>query len=260
MIKETPRERIILPLDVGSIDEALKLFDTLRNYVGNFKIGLEFLFSMLANLVSPKVKAPVAYHNLTKARNLFAGIVPSLFLDGKFCDIPNTVKGASIAVSSMGVSMFNVHASAGREAIKAAVANKGESLVLGVTVLTSISDEECVSIFGMHPEEKVLDFSAMLLAEGADGIICSPKELKVLGVEKGLGKLIKATPGARPEWASKDDQKRVMTPHEAILAGADYLVIGRPIAKPPKEIGDSVQAAILVAEEIARALQERSEQ
>lgn len=258
MIEESAKERIILPLDVPKIGEALRLHDALCGHVGKFKIGLEFIFSMLAGLLSPKVEGTVAYHNLTKARDLFHRVIPSLFLDGKFCDIPNTVKGASLAVSGMGVSMFNIHASAGREAIKAAVASKGESFVLGVTVLTSISQEECQSIFGAFPDEIVHQFADMLLEEGADGIICSPKELEILEEEE-YDNLIKVIPGVRPKWASKGDQKRVMTPYDAIMAGADYLVIGRPITSPPEEIGDSVQAAILVAKEIAEALEERDE-
>ena len=166
------------------------------------------------------------------------------------------MKGASVAISRMGVRMFNVHASAGKEAILQAVANKRNSLVLGVTVLTSIDGDECVSIFGEEPRDKVIEFATMLVDAEADGVICSPQELEALKVFDP-GVLLRVTPGVRPKWAAIGDQKRVMTPGEAIKAGADYLVIGRPITKPPPEIGGPVEAAKKIAEEIVQALERR---
>lgn len=176
------------------------------------------------------------------------------FIDAKLHDIPNTIKGASVAISRMGVRFFNIHASAGPEAIKAAVVNRGHSQVLGVTVLTSIDSETCVSIFGGQPKEKVLDFVKLLANAGADGVICSPQELQIIRDDVVFNDLLLVTPGVRPEWAAAGDQKRIMTPAEAIKAGADYLVIGRPILKPPKEIGSPVEAAKRIAEEIASAV------
>ena len=155
--------------------------------------------------------------------------------------------------------MFNIHASAGAEAIKAAVAVKKNSLVFGVTVLTSIDDSECVSIFGDKPNHKVVDFVSMLAENRADGTICSPKELSFLGASEVFSGLLKATPGVRPDWAVLGDQKRVMTPAEAIKAGADYLVIGRPITNPPAEIGSPVEAAKRIADEIASAISQKGE-
>ncbi len=210
----------------------------LASHVGCFKVGLELLTAVGA----PKVVEFV--HSL-------GGVV---FYDGKFNDIPNTVGGAAKAVAEMNVKMFNVHASAGKKSIEAAVANKGNSLVLGVTVLTSIDDEECISIFGDWPGPIVLLFAKNLAAKGADGIICSPKELELLGKQDELAGLMKITPGIRPEWYPAQDQKRTMTPREAILAGASALVIGRPITKPPKEIGSPKNAVKLIGEEIALAL------
>ena len=231
------KERIIVALDVDSLEKALSLVEQLHPHVGCFKAGLELLTSEGAPKVVQAIKE--------------AG--GKIFYDGKFDDIPATVAGASKAVVKLGVEMFNVHASAGRESVAKAVANKGNSRVLGVTVLTSIGSEECVSIFGDEPGPKVLQFAKMLAEVGANGIICSPQELELLGQQPELAKLLRVTPGVRPLWAAVGDQKRVMTPGEAIKAGASYLVIGRPITQPPSEIGGPVEAAKKITEEIASA-------
>ncbi len=233
------KDRIIVALDVDSLDKAKSLVESLAPHVGCFKVGLELLTAVGA----PKVVEFV--HSLGG----------QIFYDGKFNDIPNTVGGAAKAVAGLNVKMFNVHASAGRKAVEAAVTNKGSSLVLGVTILTSIDEEECVSIFGGKPGAKVLQFSRMLKEVGADGIICSPQELELLGKQKELDSLLKITPGVRPEWAAAGDQKRIMTPAEAIKAGATALVIGRPITKPPAEIGTPADAAKKIAEEISEILE-----
>lgn len=232
------KDRIIVALDVDSLRRARSLVKSLAPFVWCFKVGLELLTAVGA----PRV---------VKFIHSLGGQV---FYDGKFDDIPNTVGGAAKVVAGMKVKMFNVHASAGRESIKAAVANKGNALVLGVTVLTTIDEAECISIFGDKPGPKVLQFSRTLLEVGADGIICSPQELKLLGKQEELGELLKITPGVRPEWAAVGDQKRIMTPAEAIKAGATALVIGRPITKPPAEIGTPVDAAKRIADEIAAVL------
>ncbi|MCX6718442.1 MAG: orotidine-5'-phosphate decarboxylase [Candidatus Staskawiczbacteria bacterium] len=249
-----PKDRIILPLDVSSAQEAQKLVDKLTGHVGMFKIGLELIYSIMASLLVEENADAIGA--LRFFRNLMKSISGAHeFLDTKLADIPNTVGKASLAVSSMGVKFFNVHASAGLKAIEAAVANRGLSQVLGVTVLTSIGEEECRdSIFGDVPGKKVLYFAKMLKKAGASGIICSPQELVLLRENHELDDLLIVTPGVRPEWASTDDQKRVMTPGEAIKAGADYLVIGRPITKPPESVGSPVDAAKRIADEIQAAL------
>lgn len=248
-----PKDRIIVALDVDDPIRAMSLVEDLASRVGCFKIGLEFINSMLASLIAPKAQE-LAVGNLQTIRELFKLLKGNILWDGKFDDIPNTVGGASKGVVRIGVKMFNVHASAGKEAVAQAVANKGNSLVLGVTVLTSIAEDECVSIFGDKPDNKVLHFARMLNEAGADGIICSPKELATLSGASAFDGLLKVTPGVRPAWAAKGDQKRVMTPADAIKAGADYLVIGRPIRQPPEEIGSPVEAAKKIAEEIAGAI------
>lgn len=233
------KDRIIVALDVPSLEQAGQLIAELAPYVGCFKVGLELLTAE----GGPSAVRFVHEHG------------GQVFYDGKFCDIPNTVGNAAKAAARLGVKMFNVHASAGQKAIEAAVANKGGSLVLGVTVLTSIGKmedgtDECLSIFGGEVSAKVKQFAQMLADAGADGIICSPKELGVLNDFT----LLKITPGVRPEWAAAGDQKRIMTPAEAIKAGATALVIGRPITKPPEGIGTPADAAKKIAEEIQQAL------
>ena len=232
------KDRIIVALDVDSLDKAKSLIESLAPHVGCFKIGLELLTAVGA----PKVIEFI--HSLGG----------QVFYDGKFDDIPNTIGGASKAVAGLNVKMFNVHASAGIEAMMAAVANKGQSLVLAVTVLTSIEENNANLIFGGPSKAKVLQFARDAKLAGCDGIICSPQELELLGKQKELSSLLKITPGVRSEWASVGDQKRIMTPAEAIKAGATALVIGRPITKPPTEIGTPVDAAKKIAEEIAAVL------
>jgi len=243
------KDRIIVALDVDSLDKALELVEQLKDYVGLFKVGLELLTK------EGTLKVTEAIHDkmLTKTST-------SIFYDGKFLDIPNTVAGASKAVSRLpGVGMFNVHASGGVEMMRAAVevAQNLPPKVLAVTVLTSLSEDDAHLIYGQPSKAKVMEFARWAKIAGVDGLICSPKELEVLGKCKELAGLLRVTPGVRPKWAVKGDQKRVMTPADAIKAGADYLVIGRPIRKPPAEIGSPVDAAKKIAEEIAEALEEK---
>lgn len=235
-----PRERIIVALDVPSLGEAGELIENLAPYVGCFKVGRE---------LATTVGAP-------QAVEFVHGLGGQVFFDGKFIDIPNTVGGAAKAVAGMNVKMFNLMAEAGIEAMMAVVANKGQSLILAVTILTSIDDNNCQLTFGASAKAKVLQFARWAKLAECNGVICSPQELELLGKQKELAGLLKITPGIRPEWAPADDQRRVMTPGEAIKAGATALVIGRPIIKPPAEIGSPVDAAKSIAEEITAALQE----
>lgn len=246
------KDRIIVALDVDSLDKAKSLVESLAPHVGCFKVGLELLTA---------VGAP-------RVIRLIHSLGGQIFYDGKFNDIPNTVARAAKAVADMGVKMFNVHASSGITAMADAVANKGQSLVLAVTVLTSLDARDLwelgyVSSWQAEPWEcyhpavknhyisNLVESMAQAAKEaGVDGIICSPQELNLLGKREGLRGLLKVTPGIRSSDAPPDDQKRTMTASEAIKAGADYLVIGRPITKAP----DPVKAAQKIAEEIASAL------
>ncbi len=232
------RDRIIVALDVDTFEKAELLVQKLKHFASCFKAGPQFL-----NAVGTPQAVSFLHSNGVK-----------VFIDEKFNDIPHTVGKAAGIISSLGVHMFNVHASAGQEAIEAAVKNRGRSLVLGVTVLTSIDDEECVSIFGDVSGKKVLQFGRMLLKAGAQGIICSPRELELLQEDREFDRLFKVNPGIRPKWAGSNDQRRVMTPTEAILAGADALVIGRPLTDPPKEVGEHEIAGRMILRETECAL------
>jgi orotidine-5'-phosphate decarboxylase len=250
---ESANERIIVALDVDNEKEAIRLVRELREYVGLFKVGLELFNSEGINIV----------HRI----NEFGGKV---FLDLKFQDIPNTVAGASRAVTKLGVKMFNVHAMGGLEMMKAAVAAAREEAsnlkidcpsILGVTILTSIDQKtlnEQLRVSGSI-QEQVVHLASLIREAGLDGIICSPQEIESVLTATSRRMLV-VTPGVRPEWASLQDQKRVMTPAEAISKGASYLVIGRPIIRPPKEIGTPVEAAKKVAEEITNALKMKGAQ
>ena len=232
------KDKIIVALDVNSLDKAISLVESLAPYVGCFKVGLELITAAGA----PRVIKLIHSHQ------------GKIFYDGKFNDTPNTISGASKAISKLNVKMFSIHASAGVEAMMAAVANKGQSLVLAVTILTSLAENNASLIFGGSSKSKVLQFARDAKIAGCDGIICSPRELEFIGKQKELNGLLKITPGIRSEWALSGDQKRIMTPAEAIKAGSTALIIGRPITNPPIEIGTSIDAAKKIAEEIAAVL------
>lgn len=233
-----PKDRIIVALDVDDIAEVETLIGQLAPYVGAFKIGLQL----------------ISRHNAVDATRYIHGQGGRVFWDGKLHDIPNTVAKAARAIAAFRVEMFNVHISGGVPMMRAAVENRGEAIVLGVTILTSLDDErhEPEHIYGAPSWTKVVQFAIDAQNAGLDGIICSPKELSLLK-RQDLGNLLKVTPGVRPHWAEANDQARVMTPGEAVAAGADYLVIGRPILQPPPEIGTPVDAAKRIIEEITLA-------
>ncbi len=235
-MKGTPKDRLIVALDVDSLDKAMPLVEQLAPHVGCFKVGLELLTS---------AGAPQVVKRLHDAGG-------SIFYDGKFDDIPATIAGASRAAAALGVKMFNVHASCGKESLAAAAKVKGKSILLAVTVLTSLDETACRHSFGMSPLEKVLAFARDAADSGCDGVVCSPKELEALSKDSATAKLLKVTPGVRPDWATAGDQKRTLTPGEAIRKGASYLVVGRPILQPPS--GTPADAAKRVVEEIGKAL------
>lgn len=230
------KDRVIVALDVSTIAEAKTLVSLLSPHVGYFKVGLELLTAEGA----PQVVKVI--HDLGG----------KIFFDGKFNDIPNTIAGSAKAVAALGVALFDVHASCGVEAMKMAVKNRGSSQVLVVTVLTSLDDIQAKHVFGASSADKVVEFALDARAAGAQGIVCSPQELEVLGNLGELKGLLKVTPGIRPIWAGTNDQKRFLTPSAAIKLGATHLVIGRPITAPPAEIGGPVNAAKRIVEELER--------
>lgn len=253
--KQSAKDRIILPLDVATIDQAFGLVEQLVDHIGMVKIGFEFQQMILKNIMADPAKWPneSALSNIMMFRSLVARLAGNIFWDCKFHDIPNTVGGAANAVAGMTVKMFNVHASGDVESMKRAVENAGNAYVLAVTVLTSISPERCGKIYGVSNGAAVLDLVELACEAGVHGIICSPQEVGLIRRLPEYNHLALITPGVRPEWASANDQKRVMTPFEAIKAGADALVIGRPIT----EAANPVKACHLIAEEIREGLKSR---
>ncbi len=230
-----PSSMIIFPVDFPEEWMARQAIGELYEHVSHFKLGLETITAGFARKLACEL--------IDKGKQVG--------WDGKFADIGPTVGAASRQVAKIKATWFNVHASSGDESIRAAVENRGACDVYGVTVLTSIDDDECKSIFGDEPGRKVLQFAKMLLDRGAQGIICSPKELAILNTVADMKRLKKATPGVRPKWAEAGAQKRHMTPREAIANGADYIIIGTPISKPPTEfIGGRKQAVALITEEV----------
>ncbi len=176
-----------------------------------------------------------------------------VFLDLKFHDIPNTVAAAVRAAAKLGVSMLTVHASGGPKMLKTAVTAALETpfrpAILAVTVLTSLSDEDMLEIgVNGRVKDQVLRLATLAQSAGCDGIVASALEARVLRRELGSGFLI-VTPGVRPPGQAKGDQERVVTPADAIRAGADYLVVGRPItqAASPAVAANSIVAEIEVA-------------
>lgn len=235
--------RIIVALDVPTAKEACDLITELSPIITWFKIGLELISSQQAQRVLD--------HALNKGARVF--------WDNKFSDIPNTVGRTSKAVSELGVEMFNVHVTCGIEAMKHAVANKGNAKVLAVTVLTSLDSDSLAEIGFRSGEAKfdierlVINLTGAAAEAGVDGIICSAQEVERL--RQSYPHLDYVTPGIRPEWAVVGDQKRVLAPRDAILAGAGYLVVGRPITAPPDGIS-RIEAAYRIVDEVKIAEQE----
>src|SRR5580704_6093310 len=214
-------DKIIVALDVPTKKEALELVEQLRKKISFFKIGLQ-----LFTAVGPKVVREILE---TGAK---------VFLDLKLYDIPNTVAHAVESAGGLGVQMLTIHLSGGDAMVKAALSARPKNMsILGVTVLTSL-DEPAIRALGISStiEEQVSRLAKMGVAAGINGLVVSPHEIEVLRPQFGDDiKLV--VPGIRPPWSETADQKRVMTPRQALEAGADYLVIGRPIIahKNPRE-------------------------
>jgi orotidine-5'-phosphate decarboxylase len=204
-------KRIIVALDDMDEAEALSCAQELREFVWGFKVNDLLLRSGVAII-----------DKLRPLGNVFA--------DAKVHEIPNTTKNSVRRLAEAGASLITVHASGGSEMLMAAREGAGDSRVIAVTVLTSISETRCLEIYKRTPIEAVVDFARMAAAAGIAGIVCSPQELTALQNKPEIASLIRVCPGVRPSgYAKVDDQQRVATPQEAIANGATYLVIGRPI-------------------------------
>jgi orotidine-5'-phosphate decarboxylase len=233
-----PKQKLILALDVDNLARATGLIEALAPYVGYFKVGLELITA---------AGGPAVVHHVQRLGG-------QVFFDGKFHDIPNTMAAACRTVGSIGAKLFTVHASAGPAALIAAGENRGSAECFAVTVLTSFSEETAQHVYNQTPMNQVLKFAKDAVDAKLDGIVCSPAELEALGREEIFKDLKKITPGIRPSWHhGGDDQKRILTPAEAIRAGADYLVIGRPITNPPIGVGSPVDAVKKILAEIQEA-------
>jgi len=232
------RDKIVVALDVDSLAKARALAERLTGHVGAFKIGKE-----LFTAVGPAVIDAVTRHG------------GRVFLDLKFHDIPNTVAGAVRSAIRHGVWMLNVHASGGaamcRAAAEAARGAAQKPLVIGVTVLTRLNDDDLGDIGLTGPADAAaVRLAKLAQANGLDGVVASAKEVRA--IKRACGEeFVVVTPGIRPAGGAVGDQKRVVTPSMAVADGADYLVIGRPITGAD----DPAAAAAAIAAEIAAALE-----
>jgi orotidine-5'-phosphate decarboxylase len=225
---------VFVALDTPSLDRASELARALKPFVGGVKLGLEFYGANGPEGVRAVVSTGIP-----------------VFLDLKLHDIPNTVAGAMKALAPLGAAIVNVHASGGaammRAAAEAARASERRPKIIAVTVLTSLEEKDLaeVGLSGTALEQAVR-LAILAKQSGLDGVVCSPHEIAAVRAACGSGFLI-VTPGVRPAGGELGDQKRVMTPLQAMESGADILVIGRPITAAP----DPVQAARQIAAELA---------
>jgi orotidine-5'-phosphate decarboxylase len=207
-------DSVLVALDVPTQERALSLATQLENHVGGFKIGLELFCSC----------GPRIVEELGASR---------VFLDLKYHDIPNTVASVSRVAARMGVKIFNVHCLGGFDmmyaAAQAAKSENPDVKIIGVTILTSHDSASLINLgINETPRQAVLRLAELAQKAGLDGIVCSA--LEILPVRAHCGdNFMLVTPGIRPRNTDIGDQKRVLTPREAIKAGANYLVVGRPI-------------------------------
>lgn len=232
-------DKLILALDVQDRDQAVELVGKFSPHVDIFKVGLE-----LHTAAGPSVIREIQKRG------------KKVFLDLKFHDIPNTVARAAVTAARLGVFMLDIHTSGGLEMMQRCrddvvnvclKENLTKPRILGITVLTSISEEVLRNEMGLQHgvATQVRHLAGLALEAGLDGVVASAQEASMIRGQCGRGFLI-VTPGIRPSWTSVDDQKRTMTPLEAVNQGADYLVMGRAILNHP----DPEQAIALIRAEL----------
>ncbi len=237
MTRDEARSKIIFALDVDTFDAAKRWVTTLSGRVGMFKVGKQLFTAYGPDIV-----------------RMIENAGAEVFLDLKYHDIPNTVAMASREAARLKVKLFNLHALGGYEMMARTMEmmdrefpGDNRSKVLAVTILTSSTEETLREVGIEYPVTEMVPRLAMLAKKaGIDGVVASPREVPLIREACGSDFLI-VTPGVRPSFAASDDQKRIMTPAEAIAAGADYLVIGRPISASP----DPLQAVEAIAGEMA---------
>ena len=220
----TATDRLVLALDVDNDQEALGIVSELKESVGMFKVGHQLFTAYGPDIVRRII-----------------GMGGRVFLDLKYHDIPNTVAKASSEAVKLGVSIVNVHALGGLDMMKAAAESVRETalrfglpspIVLAVTILTSMDEKNLRKELKITRslQREVSHLARLAQRAGMHGVVASPQEIKMLR-RAVRGQFVILTPGVRPDWAGKDDQKRTMTPGEAVAAGADYIVVGRPVLK-----------------------------
>lgn len=236
----TAKDRMIIALDFPTMNEAIELIDKIADGATFYKVGLELFLNSKGEIIEYLAK---------KGKKVF--------LDLKFHDIPNTTAMESVFAAKQNVFMFNVHASGGKKMMKKVVEESkkvnGDNLIIGVTILTSLSEEDIEETFNSKYSLKELALNLANLAKesGLDGVVCSPWE--AMSIKEKCGKDFKTVcPGVRPQWAATNDQQRIMTPKDAIKNGCDFLVVGRPITKSENPL----KAAKMVEEEIFEGMKE----
>ena len=234
-------ERILVAIDTPSLTKARNILDIAGDYIGGIKLGLEFF----------------NHNGVSGVNKVTERMDTKLFLDLKFHDISNTVAGAVRGIISTQPHIINVHTAGGYNMMREAKLQALESaqkcgmtspLVIGVTVLTALDDTDLKTIgYANNAKEQVVIMAKLAKDAGLDGVVCSAHEIKA--IKEACGKeFITVVPGIRPNGANKGDQKRTMTPAQAIAEGADYIVIGRPITEAQdilaavKEIAESVNS------------------
>lgn len=238
-------DKLVLPLDVNSLDEAKQLVMELKDYVGVFKVGLQLFTSVGPDIIK-----------------LIQGEGKEIFFDGKFHDIPNTVAKASANLVKHGVTFFNIHITGGSKMIHNCLKLSKETAksygfpkptVLGVTLLTSFGQRTLTEelLINLNIDDYVSQLAKVAKKSGLDGIIASATDVPKIKKECGEDFII-LCPAIRPTWSVVNDQIRVVTPRDAIRAGVDYLVVGRPITSAK----DRISAAKLVIDEMEEALAE----
>ncbi len=237
MTRDQARSKIIFALDFDTFNAAKHWVSQLSGRVGMFKVGKQLFTAYGPDIVR-------------MIENFGAGV----FLDLKYHDIPNTVAMASREAARLKVKLFNVHALGGYDMMARTVEmlnrefpERERSRVLAVTILTSSTEETLRGVGIEHSvEDMVVRLALLAKKAGIDGVVASPREVPLIRAACGKDFLI-VTPGVRPTFASTDDQKRVMTPAQAVDAGSDYLVIGRPISAAP----DPVVAVEAIVDEMS---------
>jgi orotidine-5'-phosphate decarboxylase len=243
VIKNNAKNKLIVALDVDQADRALELFEELRDHVGTFKIGMQLFTAAGPDIVRRIVSR--------------GGRV---FLDLKYHDIPNTVAAAGVEATRLGVSIFNIHTSGGSEMMKRTAEAVGETAtregltkptVIGVTLLTSV-DQETLRQIGIDDEPAPVVRRLALLAQtsGLDGVVASAHEIKIIRAAVPNSGFVIVTPGMRSAGDPSHDQRRFMTVGEAISAGADYVVVGRPILNAESP----AKAARMLLQEISNVI------